>query len=322
VDGSKLVRKGDGWESEAGRQYGEVHGIPVLLRPDTNDTIPAMAFSRRAITSEDDPFRLDTLDMNEQHRAPLRDAMLNHTPGKMDPVVAWMVAATCGNLYLNLVGRLPRYPVPKLRLGEGAGAVFVDLGCNWGRWCIAAAREGFSPVGIDPQLGAVLAAKRVAEQLGVKAHFICGDARHLPLRPGVADVVFSYSVLQHFCREDVSAVIDDARQVLKPGGRFLTQMPNVFGLRCMFQWARRGFTDGSGFDVRYWTPGQLHHAFEKIGPVQLETDCFFGIGLQPADADLMAFGTRWLLKASEGLRRAGFPTWLADSVYVNAIKEA
>jgi SAM-dependent methyltransferase len=233
-----------------------------------------------------------------------------------------MVAATCGNLYRGLVGRLKRYPIPEMRLKNGAGRLLVDVGCNWGRWCLAAAREGFIPVGIDPQLGAVLAAKRVAEQHGVKARFICADARHLPLREGVADVVFSYSVIQHLSREDATEVIDDARRILKANGRLYVQMPNVLGLRCLFQWAKRGFTDGAGFEVRYWTPGQLTRAFGRIGPVRLETDCFFGIGLQPADADLMPGSTRRLLKASERLRAAGFPTTLADSVYVNAVRQS
>jgi hypothetical protein len=32
---------------------------------------------------------------------------------------------------------------------EDAAWVLVDLGCNWGRWCIAAGRMGFLPVGVD-----------------------------------------------------------------------------------------------------------------------------------------------------------------------------
>lgn len=322
VDGSPLRRENGEWVSEAGRRYAEVEGVPVLLRPETDDTITSMAQSRVASRYEADPYRLDTLDMIEAHRAPLRAAVRNHLEEEIDPVVAWMIAATCGNLYLKLVGNLRRYPIPDLRLQNGNGALFVDLGCNWGRWCIAAAHAGFSPVGIDPQLGAVLAARRVAKQLGVQAHFICADARHLPLRAGVADVIFSYSVLQHLSRVDVASVIDQSKRALKAGARFFVQMPNVLGLRCFYQWTRRGFTDGSGFNVRYWTPGQLRAAFGRIGAVKLEADCFFGIGLQPADADLMPASTRMLLHLSEQLRKLPFLTNLADSVYVSAVKRA
>jgi SAM-dependent methyltransferase/uncharacterized protein YbaR (Trm112 family) len=328
VDGTPLTREGDVWVSAAGRRYPTIQGVPVLFRPDATDTLSAMAQSR-ALASKtgeqaDDPWCVDTLGLYEEQKAPLLEA-LRRGGDAVDPVVAQMIAATCGNLYLSLVGKLPRYPIPNFRLKNGAGRVLVDLGCNWGRWCMAAAQEGFSVIGIDPQIGAVLAARRVAEQLGVKAHFICADARHLPLRAGVADVVFSYSVIQHLSREDVAKVIETSERVMKPGARLFVQMPNVMGPRCFYQWARRGFNDGTGFNVRYWTLGQLREALGKIGRTSFEIDCFFGIGLQPSDADIMPPKWRLLLKVSETLRALeGIVPGLAcvaDSVYVDVTKK-
>ncbi|MBE7495686.1 MAG: methyltransferase domain-containing protein [Verrucomicrobiaceae bacterium] len=327
VDGTPLMREGDAWVSAAGRRYPTVQGIPVLFRPDATDTLSAMAQSRALAAGVDatDPWCVDTLGLNEEQKAPLLEA-LRRGGNAVDPVVAQMIAATCGNLYLGLVGRLPRYPVPNFRLKNGAGRVLVDLGCNWGRWCLAAAQEGFSVIGVDPQIGAVLAARRVARQLGIQAHFICADARHLPLRAGSADVIFSYSVIQHLSRDDVAKVIETANRVMKPGARLFVQMPNVMGPRCFYQWARRGFNDGTGFNVRYWTLGQLREAFGRIGSTGFEIDCFFGIGLQPSDADLMPLRWRVLLSVSETLRKLegivpGLP-WLADSVYVDVMKKA
>ena len=46
------------------------------------------------------------------------------------------------------------------RHGVHAGSRLLDLGSSWGRWSIAAARKGYSVVGLDPSLGAVLAARR------------------------------------------------------------------------------------------------------------------------------------------------------------------
>lgn len=329
VDGSALTREGNEWVSAAGQRYPTIQGIPVLFRPDVTDTIDAMNRSRTVSANweedQQDPWYIDTLDMLENQKKPLREA-LGRGGNPIDPVVAQMIAATCGNLYLDLVGKLPRYPIPNFRLKDGKGRLMVDLGCNWGRWCFAAAREGFIPVGIDPQIGAVLAARRVAEQLGIKGHFICADARHLPLRRSLADVVFSYSVLQHLSREDVATVIESSSQILKPGGEMLVQMPNVMGMRCFYQWARRGFHDGTGFNVRYWTLEQLQEAFAKLGPVDFAIDCFFGIGLQPSDADLMPFKWKVLLSLSEGLRKMErlIPglAWLADSVYVHVRKQS
>lgn len=327
VDGSPLSREGDEWVSAAGRRYPIIQDVPVLFRPDAADTIGAMARARELAARREeiagDPWFVDTLGLTAEQKGQVLDA-LQRGGNDIDPVVSHLIAATCGNLYLGLVGHLPRYPIPNFRLSNGAGRLLIDLGCNWGRWCCAAAREGFAPIGIDPQLGAVLAARRVAQQLGIQAHFICADARHLPLRAGVADVVFSYSVIQHFSREDAGLVIDSASRVMKPGARLFVQMPNAMGLRCFYQWARRGFGDGAGFDVRYWTLGQLREAFGRIGPVHFEIDCFFGIGLQPSDADLMPVKWKMLLAASETLRRLeriipGLAR-LADSVYVVARK--
>jgi ubiquinone/menaquinone biosynthesis C-methylase UbiE len=41
------------------------------------------------------------------------------------------------------------------------------------------------------------------------------------------DLVFSFLVLQHLEREDAFLYLRDARRVLKPGGRILTQFPNL-----------------------------------------------------------------------------------------------
>lgn len=311
VDGAPLHREGHEWVSATGRRYSEIEGVPILLRPDC----PPPIFDAG------DPLYLASLDVDADHRERLAGEV-RECKGGIDPVVSQMIAATCGNLYLGLVGKLPRYPIPRFRLENGVGRVLVDVGCNWGRWCIAASRAGFAPIGIDPQLGAVLAAKRVAKQLGVKAHFICANARHLPLRAGVADVVFSYSVFQHFSREDVAKLIDTSHRVMKPDAQLFVQMANVMGPRCFYQWVRRGFNDGEGFNVRYWTLRQLRAAFEKIGPVDFEIDCFFGIGLQSSDVDLMPPKWKMLIHASECLRKFSGLVGLADSVYVSALKKA
>ena len=65
-------------------------------------------------------------------------------------MVAYLVAATNGFMYLHLLGKLSEYPIPDLRLPEGNGTPLLDVGCNWGRWSIAAARKGYAATGVDP----------------------------------------------------------------------------------------------------------------------------------------------------------------------------
>jgi ubiquinone/menaquinone biosynthesis C-methylase UbiE len=42
-----------------------------------------------------------------------------------------------------------------------------------------------------------------------------GDARFLPFRAGSVDVVFSYSVVQHFSKDDASREIKEVGRVLQ-----------------------------------------------------------------------------------------------------------
>jgi SAM-dependent methyltransferase len=245
----------------------------------------------------------------------------------VDAAVTYLVAATNGLAYTHLVGGLAEYPIPVLRLPPGNGRTFLDLGCNWGRWSIAAARLGYRPLGIDPSLGAIMAARRVARALSVDARHVVGDARCLPLASEAVDVVFSYSVLQHFSRDDAAAAVAEAGRVLRPGGRGLIQMPTRWGIRCLYHQARRRFREGTGFEVRYWSIPELQSMFTtRIGPTQASVDCFFGIGLQPSDRHLMPWSHRAAINASEFLRSASrmLPplTYAADSVYLSSVKRA
>jgi SAM-dependent methyltransferase/uncharacterized protein YbaR (Trm112 family) len=324
VTGLPLRQQGDELVSEAGASYPVIDGIPLLFHPEATDSIGAMACSRLmngdSVGMADDPFFLNTLDVSASHRTSLATAV-PQSLGPVDPVVSQMIAATNGNLYRGLVGKLPRYPIPEFRLKQGAGRLLLDIGCNWGRWCLAAAKEGYIPVGIDPQFGAVAAAQRVARQLGVEAYFVCGDARHLPFRRDAFDAVFSYSVLQHLSRSDVRAVAASAAAVMKAGAEFMIQMPTRCGVRNLIQQARRGFADGAGFDVRYWSRCELRAVFEPaFGPLAFEVDCFFGIGLQPADADLLPPAYRLLIQLSDALRRLPLLTPFADSLYLHGNK--
>ena len=190
---------------------------------------------------------------------------------------------------------------------------------------MAAAKKGYLPVGLDPSLGAILAAKRVANSLGLPFHGVVADARFLPFRAGSFDVVFSYSVLQHFSKGDARAALEDIRRVLLADGTFLVQMASALGIRSMQHQVRRGFREPKDFDVRYWTPAELLRTFRDVfGPTELEVDCYFGLGLQPADVRLMSGISKLVIYGSEGLRTASKVfrplVYLADSLYLRSPK--
>ena len=304
-----LRNLGDHLVCESGHRYAIIEGIPILLVSDVEQT---HIEGTRA---------LEVAESGDLSTVP----KFKVAADEIDPFVRNSIGATNGGLYQHLVGTLSEYPIPHLRLPPGEGRAFLEIGCSWGRWCIAAARAGYRPVGIDPSLKGILAAKRVARQLGIAATYVVADGRFLPFRDESLDQVFSYSVLQHLSKENVAAVLAEIRRAMRKGGGALIQMPNVFGVRCLYHEARRGFREAREFEVRYWKPAELLSVFnETIGPSTLSVDGYFSLNPQASDLHLMPAKYRALVRMSEGLRRISGRVPLlnkvADSLYVSARK--
>jgi SAM-dependent methyltransferase/uncharacterized protein YbaR (Trm112 family) len=323
-DRKALVAGSESLVCSAGHRYPIVDGVPVMLlaeAPPTIETATVSLSEAERPADENDRYYLSTLSLSDDEREGIRE--LAKQPDAIDPVVAYLVAATNGLMYRHLIGELKTYPIPQLPMPAGAGARLLDIGCSWGRWTLAANARGYEAVGIDPSLGAVVAARRVASALQRPVRYVVGDARHLPFRDGSFGAVYSYSVLQHFSYDDAAQAISEAGRVLAPGGLAKVQMPTRYGARCLYHQLRRGFRDPRGFEVRYWTWPQLRRVFtDAIGPVTFDVDGFLGIGLQSSDAGLMPAHLAAVLRVSEALKRISrvlVPLRrAADSVFVEA----
>jgi SAM-dependent methyltransferase len=296
-DRTALAREGDDLVCREGHRYPVLDGIPVFL---VEEEPPTHASCR--------------VSLEPREAAAEPEAMVQD-----------VIAATCGNLYRHLVGKVTRYPIPELRLPPGDGRLFLEVGCNWGRWCVSAARRGYRVVGVDPSLDAIRAAQRVADQLDVRAEYLVADARHLPFPDASFDVVFSYSVFQHFSKADAVASFAEIGRTLKPSGLSLVQMANVWGLRSLWNQLReRRFREPrSLFDVRYWSPRELEREFSRaVGTTSLSVDGYLTLNPQPADLELLPRRYRALVRTSEALRRlsvrAPLLTYAADSLYVTS----
>lgn len=310
-DVTELTSSGDELRCARGHTYPIHLGIPIMLVDDVPPTHGAIGATLARVARPDEA-------------GPACDGTAAG-PGSVDDFVQAEIPYTSGNLYFSVQHALERYPIPELRLDPGAGRRLLDIGCNWGRWSIAAASLGYRPVGIDPSLEALLAARRVCRQVGVEADFVVGDARCLPFDGGAFDVVFSYGVLQHFAKHDARTSLAEVQRVLAAGGTSLIQMPNRYGIRQMQQRRRLRGVEGDGFEVRYWRPSELVDAFEElVGPSVLSADCYFGLGLQGNDVDLLPRRFRAVVRTSELLRRASRRVrplrLVADSVYLASSK--
>jgi 2-polyprenyl-3-methyl-5-hydroxy-6-metoxy-1,4-benzoquinol methylase len=302
-DHLSLERTDDALRCANGHVHRIICGIPVLLRDDVEETHWHATQARQASDA----------------------GYPSSSTNGINDYVQQAIAATGGFMYVPLAGRLVEYPIPETRLPPGAGRSLLDLGCNWGRWTIAAGRAGYRVVGIDPSLPAIQAAYDVAEQLGVRADFIVGDARFLPFADGAFDTIFSYSVLQHFSKNDVRHTLAECARVLSQQGFSLIQMANKLGARSFVHQARRRFREPSLFQVRYWTPSELQAAFTAlIGPSTISVDGFFSLNAQPREAHLLPARFRAVVRISETLRtlcgRMPALKNVADSVYVESHK--
>jgi len=309
-DKRPLREEGDFLACPNAHRYRVVEGIPILLVSEAQQT---HVEGERALLVADGDFS----------HVPLLKLTLE--ADEIDPFVRNSISATNGALYQHLVGNLNAYPIPDLRIPISGGDTFLDIGCSWGRWTIAAARKGYLVVGIDPSIKGILAARRVSRQLGIKGHFLVADGRFLPFPDVAFSRVFSYSVLQHLSKENVRAMLPEIRRVLKIGGEALVQLPNVFGLRCLYHEIRRRFREPKDFEVRYWTVPELTSTFSRfIGPSKVFVDGYFSLNIQASDIGFMPAHYRAIVYTSELLRRVSMRApalrYIADSLYVSALR--
>ena len=225
---SHLEFSGDKLVCRAGHSFPVIDGIPIMLLKEVK--LPCYP-------------RYEDLwnRVNKYFQEKGRFYEFKGYTNSIDPYVNKIIVGTCGNLYKGLQNRLAEYPIPELIVPKGNNYVFLDIGCNWGRWSISAAKKGYLTVGIDPSIDAIMAAKRVAEQYSLNVIYVVADARLLPFDNNSFDIVFSYSVLQHFSLENVKLTLQEIKRVLKHKGLSVIQMANKYGFRNLFIQSRRKF---------------------------------------------------------------------------------
>lgn len=333
VSSEKLEYEDGALKSPSGRIYPVVDGIPVMLVGEQQQTMDlahkslARAMGDQCVIDQRAPeLFLESLGISDEEKDYL---VANLGKFNIDPVVSMIIGATSGYAYTNQIGNLSlnEYPIPEIPIPKSAEKeMLLDVGCNWGRWSIAASRRGYDVVGIDPSLGAVMSAKRVAKNQNQKIRFVVGDARFLPFRAELFDTVFSYSVLQHFSKEDAIKAIREAKRVMKKEARVKIQLANAYGVRSLQHQANRGFREAKDFEVTYWTPKEIKQSFTNIyGNAEIETDCFLGLGWQRSDWRFMSRKKKLILACAEMLKSCSkiMPPfrYLADSIYVISTKK-
>jgi ubiquinone/menaquinone biosynthesis C-methylase UbiE/uncharacterized protein YbaR (Trm112 family) len=312
-DKQKVNLEGNHLICPRGHRYPVIEDVPVMLFDDGSPTHGYITKTLEKVARIENGEMLENVIVTGENRS-----------DEIDDFVQKEVPYTCGTLYFSVQNRLTRYPFPEFRLPDGTGKRFLDVGCNWGRWTITAAKNDYLPVGIDPSLDACLAGRRIAKQLKTDALFVVADARFLPFADDSFDISFSYSVLQHLKKINAKTSLDEMARVTKTGGEVVVQMPNKYGIRSFYHQAKRGFGEAAeGGEVFYYTPAELTEIFTKtFGETEMSVDCYFGLGIQKNDADLLPLHYKMIVHTSEALRglskKLPFMTKVADSVYLHS----
>jgi ubiquinone/menaquinone biosynthesis C-methylase UbiE len=107
----------------------------------------------------------------------------------------------------------------------------IDLGCGTGRLLLPFARQGFHCVGVDLSAHMLRVVERKATAAGASVDRLLANMTELDcLADGSADyAICMFSTLGMIRgRENRQRVLDHARRIVKPGGRFVLHVHNVW----------------------------------------------------------------------------------------------
>ena len=150
-------------------------------------------------------------DRNQSSNAP---GLVIHWAARYDLLV-WLVTFGRERAFRKKLVSLAR-----LEAGESV----LDVGCGTGTLAIAAKGEvepGGSVAGVDASPEMIARAQRKAKKAGVEVTFKEGPAQALPFPEAQFDAVTMTVMLHHLPRKVRQEAVNEARRVLKPGGRVL-----------------------------------------------------------------------------------------------------
>ena len=120
------------------------------------------------------------------------------------------------------------------RLELAPGARLLDLACGHGRHAQELARRGFRVTGVDSSPRSLELARAAAGGLDVE--YVLGDMREIEYDGEFDAVVNLFTAFGYFEEEDENQeVLNRVARALRPGGSFLIDAVNGFGLATKYQ---------------------------------------------------------------------------------------
>ncbi len=173
---------------------------------------------------------------------------------------------------------------------EGPGRL-LDIGTGSGAMLARARRLGYEVSGVDFDAPLV----EWLEFQDYDVHCVDVNSESLPFEPRSIDVVTCCDAIEHLI--DPGHAVDEAKRVLKPGGRFYVSTPNYTHWRRVVDLAggtHRG-TSGDktlldGGHVSYWGAADLEEFLQKHGFMDVRIHWKVP---SPAPAEIAAMLMRW-----------------------------
>jgi cyclopropane fatty-acyl-phospholipid synthase-like methyltransferase len=137
------------------------------------------------------------------------------------------------------IGR-PQPAFEELAEAHGLVGRVLDVGCGTGEHALMAAARGHPAVGVDISAAAIEQAEHKAEDRGLDARFLVGDALDLSGVDGRFDTVLDCGLFHVFDDEDRPLLVASVAALVPPGGRyhmlcFSDQEPGDWGPRRVSQ---------------------------------------------------------------------------------------
>lgn len=135
-------------------------------------------------------------------------------------------------------------------LGVSAGKKILDIACGWGEVLALAKEKGLEVFGIDISKHAI---KLARERIG-GGNLQVAQAEKLPFKDNTFDYIVCIGSLEHF--DSPEKALKEMSRVIKPNGRILIRVPNLYFLGHIFMAVRYGIFPSEGgqdFSERFST---------------------------------------------------------------------
>jgi SAM-dependent methyltransferase len=168
------------------------------------------------------------------------EQVLKQQPGDAGMIEAVGGGHDIGDMEATLLGRF----------GLAADSYVIDVGCGSGRLARPLARlSGVRYLGTDISQALLDHAARTSERPDFRFQRVEGT--RIPEHDGVADIVAFFSVGTHLLQEEFFLYLEDARRVLKSGGRIIFSFLDVTlpGVRVVFRETVEAARSGQRFHL-------------------------------------------------------------------------